>query len=97
MKLAVGEPFQHDHWSGANRTAQLGSDLRMSCATLYLKQSTAAYEHTATPAVSKKAEVADAGCCEGLSWKSTSAHIKTSSLGRAPIPMIPVRETPIPE
>ena len=32
----------------------------MSCATLYAKQSTAAYEHTATPAVGEKSEVADA-------------------------------------
>jgi hypothetical protein len=32
----------------------------MSCATFYAKQSTAACEHVAAPAIGKKAEVADA-------------------------------------
>src|SRR6266571_8475348 len=60
MKLATGHPFDDEHGTGANRTAQLGSDVRMSWATLYAKQGTAAYEHTATPAVGEKSEVADA-------------------------------------
>src|SRR5208282_5233297 len=47
-------------WDRRNRTAQLGSDIRMSCATFYAKQSTAACEHIAAPAVGKKAEVTDA-------------------------------------
>jgi hypothetical protein len=60
MKLATGHPFDDEHGTGANRTAQLGSDVRTSCATFYAKQSTAACEQTAPPAVGKKAEVADA-------------------------------------
>jgi hypothetical protein len=60
MKLATGQPFDDEHGAGANRTAQLGSDSRMSCATFYAKQSTAACEPMAAPAVGKKAEVADA-------------------------------------
>jgi hypothetical protein len=60
MKLATGDPFDDEHGTGANGTAQLGSDIRMSCATFYAKQSTAACEHIAAPAVGKKAEVADA-------------------------------------
>jgi len=60
IKLAAGQPFDDEHGTGANRTAQLGSDLRMSCAALCTKQSTAACEHTATPAVREKSEVADA-------------------------------------
>src|SRR5437016_5327495 len=60
MKLATGHPFDDEHGTGANRAAQLGSDIRMSCATFYAEQSTAACEHNATPAVGEKAEVADA-------------------------------------
>ena|SRR5208282_987111 len=59
-KLATAYPFDDEHGTGANRTAQLGSDIRMSCATFYAKQSTAACEHIAAPAVGKKAEVTDA-------------------------------------
>ncbi len=60
MKLATGHPFDDEHGTGANRTAQLGGDLRMSFAALCSKQNTAACEHTATPAVGEKAEVTDA-------------------------------------
>ena len=60
MKLATGHPFDDEHGTGANRTAQLGGDLGISCTVVSTKQSTAAYEHTATPAVCEKAEVADA-------------------------------------
>ena len=60
MKLATGHPFDDEHGTAANRTAQLGGDLGISCTVVCAKQSTAAYEHTATPAVGEKAEVADA-------------------------------------
>jgi hypothetical protein len=60
MKLATGHPFDDKHGTGANRTAQLGRDLGISCTVAYAKQSTAANEHSAAPAVGKKAEVADA-------------------------------------
>ena len=60
MKLASGHPFDDEHGTGANRTAQLGGDLGISCTVVSAKQSTAACEHTATPAVGEKAEVADA-------------------------------------
>ena len=60
MKLATGHPFDDEHGTAANRTAQLGGDLGISCTAVCTKQSTAAYEHTATPAVCEKAEVADA-------------------------------------
>jgi hypothetical protein len=60
MKLATGHPFDDEHGTGANGTAQLGSDIKMSCATFYAKQSAAACEHIAAPAIGKKAEVADA-------------------------------------
>ncbi len=53
-------PFDDEHGTGANRTAQLGGDLGISCTVVCAKQGTAAYEHTATPAVGKKSEVADA-------------------------------------
>ena len=59
-KLATGHPFDDEHGAAANRTAQLGGDLGISCRVVCAKQSTAAYEHTATPAVCEKAEVADA-------------------------------------
>jgi hypothetical protein len=45
----------------------------MSCATLCPKQSTAAYEHTATPAVGKKAEVADADQALGQNMDQEAA------------------------
>src|SRR5258708_12342366 len=60
MKLATGHPFDDDHRTAANRTAHLGRDLSMSFAVVCTKQSPAPCEHTATPAVGKKAEVADA-------------------------------------
>jgi len=60
MKLATGHPFDDEHGAAANRTAHLGSDLGISCKVVCTKQSTAAYEHTAAPAVCEKAEVADA-------------------------------------
>ena len=60
MKLATDHPFDDEHGTGANRTAQLASDIRMSCATFYAKQSTAACEQIAASGVGKKAEVADA-------------------------------------
>jgi hypothetical protein len=61
MKLATGHPFDDEHGTGANRTAQLGRDLGISGTVVYAKQSTAANEYSAAPAVGKKAEVADAG------------------------------------
>ena len=76
MKLATGHPFDDEHGTGANRTAQLGSDLRMSSAALYIKQSTAACEHTATPAVGKKSEVADADQALGQNVDQESAEGK---------------------
>ena len=60
MKLATGHPFDDEHGAGANRTAQLGRNLGISCAVVYAKQSTTADEPSAAPAVGKKAEVADA-------------------------------------
>jgi hypothetical protein len=42
MKLATGHPFDDQHETAANGTAQLGSDLRISSAGLCTKQSTAA-------------------------------------------------------
>src|SRR6266496_124273 len=60
MKLATGHPFDDDHRTAANRTAHLGRDLSMSFAVVCTKQSPAPCEHTAMPAVGKKAEVADA-------------------------------------
>jgi hypothetical protein len=60
MNLATGHPFDNEHGTGANRTAQLGSDLGISCTVVYAKQSTAPCEHSAAPAVGKKPEVADA-------------------------------------
>jgi hypothetical protein len=59
VELGAGYPFQDDHRTGANWTAPVGSDFSTSCATFYPKQSTTACEHTATPAVCEKAEVAD--------------------------------------
>jgi hypothetical protein len=46
----------------------------MTCTTLYLKQSTAAYEHTAAPAVGKKAEVADADQALGQNMDQEGAQ-----------------------
>jgi integrase/recombinase XerD len=46
--MATGHPFDDKHGSAANRTAQLGDDLGISCTVVCTKQSTAAYEHTAT-------------------------------------------------
>ena len=60
MKLATGHPFDDGHGTAANRTAQLGGARGINCTVVCAKQSTAAYEHTATPAVGEKAEVADA-------------------------------------
>ena len=60
MKLATGHPFDDEHGTAANRTAQLGGAVSISCAVVCTENSTAAYEHTATPAVCEKAEVADA-------------------------------------
>ena len=60
MKLATGHPFDDDHRTAANRTAHLGRDLSLSFAVVCTQQSPALCEHTATPAVGKKAEVADA-------------------------------------
>ena len=60
MKPAAGHPFDGENGAGANRTAQLDSDLGMSCAALCTEQSTAAREHTASPAVGEKSEVANA-------------------------------------
>lgn len=74
MKLATGHPFDDEHGTGANGTAQLGSDVRMSCATFYAKQSTAAYEHTATPAVCEKAEVTDADQALGQNMDQEAAQ-----------------------
>jgi hypothetical protein len=37
MKLATGHPFDDEHGTGANRTAQVGSNVRMSCVTFYAK------------------------------------------------------------
>jgi hypothetical protein len=59
-KLATGNPFDDDHRAAANRTAHLGRDLSLSFAVVCTQQSPALCEHTATPAVGKKAEVADA-------------------------------------
>jgi hypothetical protein len=42
MKLAAGHPFDDEHGTGANRTAQLGGDLGISCTVVSAKQSTAA-------------------------------------------------------
>ena len=60
MKLATGHAFDDDHRTAAKRTVHLGRDLSMSFAVVCTKQSPAPCEHTATPAVGKKAEVADA-------------------------------------
>src|SRR5258708_36834077 len=60
MKLATAHPFNDEHGTAANGTAQLGGGLGISCTVVCTKQSTAAYEHIATPAVGEKAEVADA-------------------------------------
>ena len=59
MKLATGHPFDDEHGTGANGTAQLGSDLGISCTVVNAQQSTAACEHIAAPAIGKKSEVAD--------------------------------------
>jgi hypothetical protein len=56
MKLATGPPFDDEHGTGANRTVQLGRDLRVSSTALYTKQDTAAGEHTDTPAVGEQSE-----------------------------------------
>jgi hypothetical protein len=74
VKLAAGHPFDDEHGTGANRTAQLGSDLRMSFAALCSKQSAAACEHAATPAVGEKAEVADADQALGQNVDQESAQ-----------------------
>jgi hypothetical protein len=60
MELATGHPFDDEHGTAANRTGQLDDDLGISCTVDCAKQRTAAYEHTAAPAVCEKAEVADA-------------------------------------
>ena len=74
MKLATGHPFDDEHGTAANRTAQLGGDLGISCTVVCAKQSTAAYEHTATPAVGEKAEVADADQALGQNVGQESAQ-----------------------
>src|SRR5580765_2045391 len=67
-------PFDDEHGTGANRTAQLDSGVRMSRAILYTKQSTAACEHTATPAVGEKTEVADTDQALGQNMDQESAQ-----------------------
>ena len=74
MKLATGHPFDDEHGTAANRTAQLGGDLGISCTVVCAKQSTAAYEHTATSAVGEKAEVADADQALGQNVDQESAQ-----------------------
>ena len=74
MKLATGHPFDDEHGTGANRTAQLGGDLGISCTVVCTEQSTAACEHTATPAVGEKAEVADADQALGQNVDQESAQ-----------------------
>ena len=41
-KFATGNPIDDEHGAGTDRTAQLGSDLRMSSAALCTEKSTAA-------------------------------------------------------
>jgi hypothetical protein len=60
MKLATGHSFDYEHGTAANRTAQLGGDFGISWAVVGAEQSTAANEHSATPAIGEKSEVADA-------------------------------------
>jgi len=60
MKLGTGHPFDNEHGTAADRTAHLGGDLAISCIVVCSQQSTTACEHTATPAVGEKSEVADA-------------------------------------
>ena len=60
MKLGTGHPFDDEHGTSANRTAQLWSALRMSYAAFSIQQSPAACEGTPPPSVGEKAEVADA-------------------------------------
>ena len=74
MKLATGHPFDDEHGTAANGTAQLGRDLGISCTVVCAKQSTAAYEHTATPAICEKAEVADADQALGQNVDQKSAQ-----------------------
>jgi hypothetical protein len=40
-KLATGHPFDDEHGTAANRTAQLGGDRGISCTVVCAKQSTA--------------------------------------------------------
>jgi len=60
MKLATGHPFDDEHGTAANGTAQLGGDLGVRCTVVCTKQNTTACQHTATRPVGEKAEVADA-------------------------------------
>jgi hypothetical protein len=59
-QLATGHPSDDEPGTAANRTAHLGGDLGISGPIVCPQQSTTAYEHTATPALGGKAEVADA-------------------------------------
>ena len=60
MKLATGHPFDAEHRTGANRTAQPGSDFGMSCCDPVRKAEPGQREHNAAPAAGENAEVADA-------------------------------------
>jgi hypothetical protein len=74
VKLAAGHPFDDDHRTAANGTAQRDGDLSMSCTVTCPEQDTAACEHTATPAVGEKAEVPDADQALGQNVDQESAQ-----------------------
>ena len=73
-QLATAHPFNDEHGTAANGTAQLGGDLGIRCTVVCTKQSTAAHEHIATPAVGEKAEVADADQALGQNMDQEAAQ-----------------------
>lgn len=74
MKLAAGQPFDDEHGAVTDGTAQLGSDLRITCAGCCTEQYAAACERIAAPAVGKKSEVADADQALGQNVNQESAQ-----------------------
>ena len=65
MKLAAGQPFDEEHGTGANRTAQLCSHVRITCTDRCAEQNAAVRERSSAFAVGEESEVADANQTPG--------------------------------
>ena len=72
--MAAGQPFDDEHGTGADRTAQLCSRVRITCTGRCAEQDAAACKRISALAVGKESEVADANQPLGQNMDQESAQ-----------------------